>query len=351
MKKLAVYFDGTWNTPVDRTNVYKLYKLTKDVDATQQQATYIHGVGTEKGGVGLIAAFRNFLGGAFGDGLSKNICDGYEWLIQRYEDGDQIFLFGFSRGAYTARSLAGLIRNCGVLRPESIDQVGAAYGIYRDHQPPDSDSTVEFRRRHSRVVAVDFIGVWDTVGSLGIPVTGLDLPGFKRHYQFHDTHLSDNTRAAYHALAVNEYREPYAPTLWTPKTGKVRELPVEQRWFIGAHSNVGGGYSPDLLCNPPCLWIQEMAIRHGLEFFSPWPMSVNDHEALPRNSYDEFVKEHQSLKAVVKAVARSVGTGINETIDDGAKAALRKRPELLGQYPEMRAALLDLPTTLGPAVS
>lgn len=346
MKKLAVFFDGTWNTPADRTNVYKLYKLTNDVDPNCQQATYIRGVGTEQGGLGLVSAFRGFLGGAFGDGLSKNICDGYEWLTEHYDEGDQIFLFGFSRGAYTARSLAGLIRNCGVLKRDSIDKVRTAYGIYRDRQPPDCESTVEFRRLHSQEVTVEFVGVWDTVGSLGIPVSGLDLPGFKNHYQFHDTHLSDNTRAAYHALAINEYREPYVPTLWTAKPGNPRKLPVEQRWFIGAHSNVGGGYSPDLLCNPPCLWIQQMATRHGLEFFSPWPTSPSDYDAPPRNSYDEFVKDHQSLKAVVKAVSRSVGTGINETIDERAKDVLRTRPELLGQYPQMRATLLDLPTAV-----
>lgn len=346
MKKLALFFDGTWNTPADRTNVYKLYKLTNDIDLNRQQATYIRGVGTEDGGLGLTAAFRNFLGGAFGDGLSRNICDGYRWLVQRYEEGDQIFLFGFSRGAYTARSLAGLIRNCGVLKPESIDQVSAAYEIYRDQQPPDIESTREFQRRYSRLTAVDFVGVWDTVGSLGIPVSGLDLPGFKRHYQFHDTHLSDNTRAAYQALAINEHREPYAPTLWTPTPGKARQLPLEQRWFIGAHSNVGGGYSPDSLCHPPCRWIQQMAMRHGLEFLSAWPTSPTDCDALPRNSYDEFLKEHQSLKVVIKAIARSVGTGVNETIDESAKAALKQRTALLAQYPEMRAALLDLPTAI-----
>lgn len=100
MKKLALFFDGTWNTPADRTNVYRLYKLTNDIDPNRQQATYIRGVGTEDGGLGLTAAFRNFLGGAFGDGLSRNICDGYKWLIQRYQEGDQIFLTLVHRCAF-----------------------------------------------------------------------------------------------------------------------------------------------------------------------------------------------------------------------------------------------------------
>src|SRR5262245_50172447 len=124
MAKLAVFFDGTWNTPTDRTNVYKLYKLLNEVDLSKQQGVYIPGVGTEAGG--LLSSFKKFFGGAFGDGLSKNILQGYEWLIDKYHPGDEIFIIGFSRGAYSARSLAGLIRNCGLLRKENINAANEA---------------------------------------------------------------------------------------------------------------------------------------------------------------------------------------------------------------------------------
>ncbi len=347
MTRFAVFFDGTWNTPSDKTNVYKLYKLVNDIDPAHQQAEYILGVGTEDAG-GLISFFKRFKGGAFGDGLSDNIKKGYRWLSERYHDGDEIFLFGFSRGAYTARSLAGMIRNCGILRTEHLDQVDEAYALYRDRLSPDVAEEAEFRSCFSREAPVAFVGVWDTVGSLGIPVDGLSLPGFKEHYKFHDTELSNNVKAAYHALAANEYRSAYGPTLWTRSaTGShVRppEAPVEQRWFLGAHSNVGGGYVNDTLCNIPCRWIQRMAQKHGLTFFSDWPVGANDGKTAPRDSYTEFVTEHPETKVFMKRQPRTVGlpASLNETSDPSLVARLADAA-FLQHDPALKAAFRQLP--------
>jgi uncharacterized protein (DUF2235 family) len=346
MTRLAVFFDGTWNTPNDRTNVYKLYKLVNDIDLSQQQAIYIQGVGSGDSG-GLVASFKHFLGGAFGDGLSENIIKGYRWLADTYRPGDDIFLFGFSRGAYSARSLSGMIRNCGILRKNQVDQADEAYNLYRDHLPPDSDAAREFRRRFAMDVPVAFVGVWDTVGSLGIPVDGLSLPGFKEHYKFHDTKLSQNVKAAYHALAANEYRSAYGPTLWTRNdTGtqqRSAELPVEQRWFIGAHANVGGGYVGDTLCSISCRWIQKMAQKHGLGFLADWPVEDDDSRVDPRDSYTEFVTEHPGTTAVIKRQPRAVGLPIslNETIDRSLLARI-KDASFLPQDPQLKTALQQL---------
>ena len=111
MTRLAVFFDGTWNTPTDRTNVANLHELLESGDPAQR-GTYIQGVGTSAGG--LLGSFWNALGGAFGDGLSDNICAGYRWLAQSYQPGDQLYLLGFSRGAYTVRCVAGVLKYCGV---------------------------------------------------------------------------------------------------------------------------------------------------------------------------------------------------------------------------------------------
>jgi uncharacterized protein (DUF2235 family) len=347
MANLAVFFDGTWNTPTDRTNVYKLYKLLNEIDLSKQQGIYIQGVGTEKGG--LFASCKHFLGGAFGDGLSENILDGYKWIIETYQEGDKIFLFGFSRGAYTARSLSGLIRNCGILRKENSKYINEAYSMYRDDMGPDCDQAKDFRRQFSFDPGIDFIGVWDTVGSLGVPANGLPLPGFKDYYKFHDTKLSKSIRAAYHALAINESRSPYTPTLWTkqddPAQTRPEDQPVEQRWFIGAHCNVGGGYAQDKLCDLSCRWIQKMAQISGLKFHADWPVEVDDYKSPPRDSYGEFVAEHPELAPAVKRVPRPVGNSdtLCETIDSSVAKRIKEDDAFLGSDPKLKTALMTLP--------
>jgi len=347
MAKLAVFFDGTWNTPTDRTNVYKLYKLLNDLDPIKQQGCYIQGVGTKEGG--LFSSAAKFLGGAFGDGLCENIQAGYRWLVDTYEDGDEIFLFGFSRGAYTARSLAGMIRNCGILRKENSNYTGEAYKMYRDGLHPDAEQPSTFRKRFSFEPDISFVGVWDTVGSLGIPVNGFHLPGFSSYYEFHDTKLSGKVKAAYHALAVNEFRSPYVPTFWTrgdnPIDIRPVNLPVEQRWFIGAHSNVGGGYLKDNLCNLSCRWIQKRAQKHGLKFFFNWEVGSSDYKLEPRDSYQEFVNAHPQLEKIVKCEPRSIGAAksLNETIDPSVINRINEDLAFLKRFPDLRTIFKKLP--------
>jgi uncharacterized protein (DUF2235 family) len=347
MPKLAIFFDGTWNTPNDRTNVYKLYKLLNDIDPSKQQGRYIQGVGTREGG--LFSSAYKFLSGAFGDGLSDNIQAGYRWLVDVYEEGDEIFLFGFSRGAYSARSLSGMIRNCGILRKENSAYAKEAYGIYRDSLHPESEQAKYFRSSFSYAPDISFVGVWDTVGSLGIPVDGFDLPGFQSYYKFHDTKLSDRVRAAYHALAVNEFRSPYAPTLWTKKDdpGEVRpaHLPVEQRWFIGAHSNVGGGYIKDTLCNLSCRWLQAMAQKHGLEFLSNWPIGIDDYKTAPRDSYTEFIAAHPNLDKLVECQPRPAGgaDSLHETVDPSVIRRINADAAFLKMFPALGESFKKLP--------
>jgi hypothetical protein len=131
------------------------------------------------------------LGGAFGLGISKNICDCYSFLVNNYAVGDEIFLFGFSRGAYTVRSLAGFIRNCGLLRLEHAERIPEAYALYRDRSAkthPREKLAQQFRDKYAREVRIKCLGVWDTVGSLGIPM-GLLNRLFMRQYQFHDVYV------------------------------------------------------------------------------------------------------------------------------------------------------------------
>jgi uncharacterized protein (DUF2235 family) len=270
MKKLVILCDGTWNRADQRsngtacpTNVVKMaYRIAKRSDRDTPQVVYYHQ------GVGTGNALDRYTGGAFGDGLEANIYDAYRFLVANYEDGDELYIFGFSRGAFTARSIVGMIRNCGILKRESVNQYTAAVAMYHDHQHgPDDPVALEFKKTHSvcgeREVPVKFIGVWDTVGALGIPLRGLRWMT-RRDYQFHDTRLSKIVEHAYHALAIDERREPFQPTLWqyTPREGQK----VEQVWFAGVHSDVGGGYPETGLSDVALDWMMSKAREAGLAF-------------------------------------------------------------------------------------
>lgn len=267
MKRIVICCDGTWNRADQEhdgvpcpTNVVKLAsRIAKSGEGGITQAIhYDQGVGTGN-------ALDQYSGGAFGRGLEDNILDAYRFLIGNYEDGDEIFLFGFSRGAFTARSIAGMVRKCGILKRESIAQYRAARELYHSKDHPDDKPARDFKRDHSvcgeEDIRVKFVGVWDTVGSLGIPLRGLRFLT-RTKYQFHDTQLSGTIQFAYHALSIDEHRAPFEPTLWDykPKPGQT----VEQVWFAGVHSDVGGGYPETEASDVPLEWMLEKARGAGL---------------------------------------------------------------------------------------
>jgi uncharacterized protein (DUF2235 family) len=297
-KNIALCFDGTWDKPVDpatgkaiqidtpeddptenpeNTNVVKIKRL---IDASQpnQVVIYFNGVGTQW--------YDHLSGGIAGAGLDTRIKLGYKHLAEHFEPGDNIFLFGFSRGAYTARSLGGMIRKCGVLRRECLNNLDAAFALYRRRDKnADAPDVVRFRRANSYQTEIHLIGVWDTVGELGIPLSickGLD----KELYGFHDTSLSSIIKNGFHAVAIDENRKQFAPTLWTdqPDPGQA----IEQRWFIGAHSNVGGGYSDDRLSDIPLAWMCAKAASCGLRL-TPFAANANDYRGEIHDSYAEFI--------------------------------------------------------------
>lgn len=178
MKRLVLCCDGTWNSADQErdgvpcpTNVVRLaYRVAKRDGQTPQIVYYDQGVGTGN-------VVDRYSGGAFGEGLEDNILDAYRFLVANYESGDELFLFGFSRGAFTARSIGGMIRKCGILRRDSVQHYRDAVALYRNEAHPDDDGPNNFRKQYSVDGATDTkikcIGVWDTVGSLGIPLRGL----------------------------------------------------------------------------------------------------------------------------------------------------------------------------------
>jgi len=260
-KRIVFCADGTWNSPVTNTNVYRIYKaLTVSAD---QVTYYDDGIGADATGLARV------LEGAFGEGLFQKIQDGYTQIAHVYEPGDQIYLFGFSRGAYTARSLAGMIANCGLPSGSFTDDcVQQAFAAYRD--PANRASILAGLTTCGLVMpGIQMIGVWDTVGSLGIPAIFGDID--KTTYGFLDTGLHPDVKIACQCLAIDEHRAQFPATLWTstPVSGQT----INQVWFAGCHGDVGGGTpmggpvdSGTRLCDITLGWMIVQAKAAGLSF-------------------------------------------------------------------------------------
>lgn len=210
-----------------------------------------------------------YFNGATGKGIDENIQDAYKMISWNYEPGDEVFLFGFSRGAYTARSVAGFIHKCGILRSNDLNLIAEAYKLYRNTRIRSQNAEAkEFREKYSYPPRIRFIGVWDTVGSLGIPLQWFQWYNKKR-YNFCNVNLSENIDMAYHALAVDEKRKTFLPTLWKQNAAIKKINPgqvLEQKWFAGVHSNVGGGYAREGLADISLEWMLEKARGAGLCF-------------------------------------------------------------------------------------
>ncbi len=242
MKNIVVCCDGTGNEyGTNNTNVVTTYELA--TESTRQCRYYDPGVGTLRA-----------TAGATGRGLRKNVEDAYRFLMQVYEDGDLLFLFGFSRGAFTVRSLAGMLYCCGLLPPTAANLVEHASKLYHKKGGMDNAKVADgFKTTFSRPCPVHFIGVWDTVESL------LLNAGRK----WHDARLSPETTFAYHAVAIDERRRDFPPCLWDPTSLKKGQM-LEQVWFAGVHSDVGGWYDDRGLSNVALQWMLSEASKRGM---------------------------------------------------------------------------------------
>lgn len=274
-RNLVVCCDGTWNTPDQNkdglptpTNVVKLFAACND-DADQRK--YYHpGVGTQG------SKMRRMIDGGIGRGLDRNIKSAYKWLCSNYQAGDRIFLFGFSRGAYTVRSLSGFILECGLLDFTTLSEEetwGRVDLAYQQGYRKNKDKHVWGKTwptavdENGETPDVHFVGVWDTVGARGVPddMVLLDLViDNPANYRFHNTDLSERVRHAYHAVALDEMRSSFAPTLWRASTRPAGST-FEQVWFAGNHGDVGGGHPECGLSDIALQWVAERAKAQGLK--------------------------------------------------------------------------------------
>ena len=286
-KRIVVCADGTWNDPEDKvpTNVLRLARAIQPQaqDGVQQVVFYDWGVGSY---------YASVQGGISGLGMMKNIQDGYRFIVQNYDPGDEIFLFGYSRGAYTVRALAGMLNNCGILKRTKANLIPRAFSFYKKKSAaPGSSEAGQWRNRHAVNGArgtVEFMGVWDTVGALGIPTRALAFVEEKD--LFYDPVLGSNVKRARHAVAIDEKRADFEPTLWT----KTEARDIKQVWFAGVHGDVGGGAKARQgkhLSDVALAWMAREAAAAGLALEQHLHGSVTQHHKLPINrSYKGFYR-------------------------------------------------------------
>ncbi|MEM9157503.1 MAG: DUF2235 domain-containing protein [Verrucomicrobiota bacterium] len=302
-KNIILFSDGTGNSSAkDRgTNVFKLFEALDlgepSANKVRQIAFYDDGVGTEGNKI------LRGLGGAFGVGLSRNVKELYTELARNYEPGDRIYLFGFSRGAFTVRTLSGMIANCGILHPNDDleDLVEDLYYFYRRRYPTKlklwkdrlkkrfsgekqkDDSLAEWKDKYTRSqqAKVTFLGVWDTVDAYGLPwdpiSKAIDTTLYKFTFPDHD--LNEQVEQARHAIAIDDERKTFHPVLWDEKENEGKEESqrrIKQVWFPGVHSNVGGGYPRQGLSLISLNWMIKEATANGLRML---PKKIDEYKA------------------------------------------------------------------------
>ena len=298
-KKIIILLDGTWNDPEDNTNIRKLDNLI--LKNSQQLVKYFPGIGTHKDNEIL-----NDIEGSTGLSISSKIKSAYEFIVDSYEINDEIFIFGFSRGAFEARCLTSFINYLGVVDKDSMIDItflnsiqknfciDRAYEFYQNKYYDNKNYNLDqfqdkFCIKNSK--QVKFIGVFDTVGALGIPVEADIIQKMdKEIYKFYDTSLNDKVDYAYQALAIDEHRFSFEPTLWSSCSEKTK---MEQIWFCGCHSDIGGGYEDnDKISKIPLSWMINKAKDAGLIFTQELSYDENDFKEEIHDSYKVFKEQY-----------------------------------------------------------
>jgi uncharacterized protein (DUF2235 family) len=390
-RKLVVCCDGTWNTPRNETNVFRTYRFLRErlgnpaevsekngvttcggraADGSEVLLFYDRGVGTDW--------FSRMAGGAVGIGLSDNVRDAYHFLGHHYVPGSEIYVFGFSRGAYTARSLCGFVKAAGLLDRPSVKDVWRAYvdryatgariiarpggwsldGV-RDWLVARAGDAVgrlgtdvDALPRHTGVT-IRFIGVYDTVGALGVPLAAAAKVN-EPIVGFHDTTLGDIVEHAVQALAVDEKRGPYVPTLWTqPSSATVQAADaaslagrsVLQVWFPGVHSDVGGGYGHKGIGDITWDFMMRQAAGRGLVIDPDQPTPSLTLDPLPpqHESFDERWRRLSAELQLLPEGVRAVGPMMRGP--DGTMLTVATRvclhPSLIGRIGKRCVTILD----------
>lgn len=332
IRNLVVCLDGTENRfGTHNTNVVRVYQ-TLDLDPSRQLGYYDPGVGTiwERGTLSRVSKkIQMLLGLAFGLGVTANVAEAYSFLMQHYQPGDRILIFGFSRGALEARALAGLIHRCGLLEPHLTALEPYAMEMFQS--PGDTDVLTAFRKTFSRTADVDFLGLWDTVTSMG----NVWAPTYWPY-----TTRNPCVRRVAHAIAIDERRAFFRQNRWAP----LENQDVSQVWFAGVHSDVGGGYDPATgrLWAITLRWLMGHARLAGLSVDEGrWQHALAEGSGGIDAESDHATEQHNSLTGVWK-ILEAVPKTHKRMNPDGTFASSRV------MIPVLEAGFRGRPRTLLP---
>jgi uncharacterized protein (DUF2235 family) len=303
------------------------------------QIVYYHpGVGTGNG-------LDRLIGGGTGVGLARNVRDAYAFLVNNYMPGDEIFLFGFSRGAYTARSISGLIDTIGLLDERDMGGFLDAWAFYRMSDDDKRRHRAAFEQRfQGRMtnVPIRCIGVWDTVGSLGIPANRLlgRWQVCRANYRFLSVKLCPSVEYAFQALAIDEKRQAFAPAVWQHDPAAPPNQVIRQVWFAGVHADIGGGYEQHGAADLSFLWMAAQV--WGLLDLDSAGITAE----LDQSQEYEKATLHESLgplwRVLGRAIHRKLNTGVNEAVHQSVLDRMRN-PGPQGYNPHQKAAILAMP--------
>lgn len=341
MKRIIICADGTWNRPEQLgkeqypTSVltFARHLLPQDDAGTKQVIFYDWGIGSYH---------DQMAGGALGAGLEKNVQDGYRFLIHNYEIGDEIYLFGFSRGAYTVRSLCGLINNCSLLKSTEGRLIEKAFDIYKTKKhTPKSQFSIDWRAKHSVAdkVKIHFVGVWDTVGALGLPFSIFGL--IKDKHLFYDRKLGSNLKTVRHALSLDELRDDFEPTIWQTR----ETVDLAQVWFAGVHADIGGSYKPDkdgkVLSDIPMQWLLTEAENSGLAFDNQIKQrTLTAHTCANASQHNEYKGKYKLLGKRIREIPKQqdIPTYVHSSVKTRYLSGYKSQPienyvKKYGQWP------------------
>jgi uncharacterized protein (DUF2235 family) len=374
MKRIAICMDGTWQRiSSDRpTNIGRIAQSVahRDEDGNHQIVYYGRGVGAP--GLLSASAAGHISGGLIGAGLEEGIVDAFVFLAFNYEPGDKIYIFGFSRGAFSARSLGGLIRKCGILQRGRASEAQRAFQLYRDKAAPfDGDAARTFRHNNSAAVTagggdadglpileVTYMGIFDTVGQRGVPSVVPMAHVLNSSYRFHDLNLGGHVRSARHALALDERRVIFPVTPWENLEERNQKVgadpshpnaPYQQRWFPGGHGDVGGGEPQTALPNGTLAWIADGARLTGLTLKGIAPPTKDDLLASQISEHKGFLppvgrRRVASGRRAKELTARDLGTMLHAStiwrLIDGSQP-IPYRPSGLDPVKDTLKRLID----------
>jgi len=357
-KNIVLFIDGTWNEPqgddaAENTNVERLHRAALQ-DATQR-VHYLKGIGTERFPSAFFKLPRpvaRLIAGSFGRGMASLVRKAYRILSREYQRDDRIYLFGFSRGAFAVRSLAGFADGVGLLLAHETSRrnVRDAYRHYENQTDPRQSAMKDYLGRlpnpEDRTdLPIYFIGVWDTVAALGLPGR---LAWFSAPYtEYHKTELPKNVTEARHALALHELRDDFRPLLWTGKTLADDRQTLEQIWFPGVHSDVGGGYAETDWSKLALDWMASEAVSCHLKLngLPRTPAAVIPNVPIHSSISGIFARSTPTVRAALSDPS-SLAAETSATLHLGRVARRRLLNGLATAYafprPEVNDALLDV---------